>query len=652
MKYLILDYETRSKVDLKKAGAFEYSRDPSTEILCAAWCIVENGVAGPVETWSPFLNGNRWTLPDFDRVVAHNAFFEWCITSAKASRHLTCGLFPYVFSERDKWICTAALAASYALPRSLENACLALDLPFKKDTEGRRLILKYCKPRKPTKANRDLWHRKTSELKRIIEYCASDIRAETALFLRLKELNPIEKKVWCLDQAINERGFSVDRHAVKRALSMIEIEASKLEREIWHLTRGEVRSTKQRDATLKVLSSMGLEMPDLQAGTVEKFLPKATGPAKRLLEIRQSLSKSSTAKYNAFEIRSRYDGRCRDNLFYHAASTGRWGGSGVQPQNFPRGTIKNLDVACQVLKTCDLEHIRLLYGDPMQFFSSCLRGMIVTPKGKTLFCADYNAIETRVLFWLANHEEGLTAFREGVDLYKEMAREIFRLEDVWLVTSAQRQLGKQAILGCGYGMGFKKFQKTCEMQKQKVTPELARVAVDAYRELHFPVVELWGKYERIAILATKSKKKLRVNHTTWWVEDGFLFCELPSGRRLAYYKPQVTHVKTPYGQVRETLFHYGVDSLTKKWVLSSTYGGKLVENVVQGVARDFMASAMLKLEDAGYDLVLTVHDEILAERENGQGSIDDFCKIMSTNPDWGLGCPLKVEGWSGNRYHK
>jgi DNA polymerase bacteriophage-type len=683
-QFCILDYETRSEADLKKIGGFEYANHPTTQIMCAAWRVgTREELAysvkakrlwekeNPLASWR--LNPHRakiWSsafkdsdsvdgLWDvfFDRnmiLVAHNALFEQLITRFVLSRRLknpddkmALGTLPH-----DRWYCTAARAAACALPRNLEGAGFALKLPIQKDMEGSRLLKKYWKPRKPTKNNPAKWHSKASELWRIMQYCVTDVDTETLLFLTLPDLNPLEKQVWLLDQRINFRGFRADRELVAQVLKMIEVETGNLNSETAGL--GDFESTTQRDEVLKWLEAEGVFLPDLQAKTVSDAIKEGlvSGNAKRMLEIRQAVSKTSTKKYHAFEMRSRLDGRVRDILLYHGASTGRFSGMGVQPHNFPRGMSIDTALAAEVLRTGDLELVRLIYGDPMNIFSTCLRSVIYATEGMDLFCADYAAIEARILFWVAKHADGLSAYRDNRPIYEEMAAVIFGVP-LSKVTKAMREVGKRAILGCGYGMGWKKFQATCKQFGMEVDEELAQRAVNAYRSLNQPVPILWKNLERAAIMAVRNKgTAYTINRTKWWVKDNFLWCELPSGRRLAYYGPEIRWEPTPWDEKMPRLYHWGVNGYTRKWECAGTYGGKLTENVVSAIARDLMVEAMLRIEKAGYTVTLSVHDEILAEREIGQGSLEEFENLMAECPAWAEGAPVRVEGWKGKRYRK
>ncbi len=656
-KYLVFDYETKSEVDLKRSGSYEYAVHPTTDLLCVAWKVGtrQSLLQCPASSWVPsspikdVLPLQLALLDPFVIIVAHNALFEQLITEFVFSRYVKLDPIPIA-----RWLCTASLAAALALPRDLEGAGQALALNVQKDKEGKRLMMKHCKPRNPSKHNDAKWFEDEEERARIVQYCATDVDTEAELFLKLPPLPPLERKVWKLDQLINRRGFMVDRELVTAALNLIEVQKGKLEEEVRFVTDGALNSTNQRDKALTWIRSKGVHLPDLRADTVAEALDDdvSNPDVERILEIRQELSKSSTAKYQAFYEKSGSDGRVRDNLLYHGASTGRWGGRGVQPQNFPCGTISNTDVAVECIKEGDLDMLSLLYGNPMDALSSCLRSVIVASPGKELFCGDYAAIEVRVLFWLARHSAGLKIYEQGRDPYKEMAAIIFN-KALYLVDKRERGLGKSVILGSGYGMGAEKFYVTCQAMGQNVTEDLAARSIRTYRDVHHPVPTFWYETEHAAIVATRNKgKRCRVGFVTWFFEGDFLYCELPSKRRLAYYKPTIELTTTHWGEKKDALHHWGANSTTKKWEKSSTFGGKLVENITQAVARDLMAEALLRVEDGGYEVILSVHDEILAERTKGTGNLDEFCGYMAAIPVWAKGCPISVEGWVGFRYRK
>lgn len=669
--FCVLDYETRSEANLKLVGATEYARHPSTQLLCVAWRIgtleelraqLANRAKFPAKRWSPAIPSSygefKWALLDPSvKLVAHNVPFEKVITRYVIPKLISNPEIKTIPIER--WVCTMAACRAVALPAALEKACAALRLPVQKDKDGHRLMLKMSKPRKPTKKNPAKWHQKKSDLARLMEYCATDVDAETLVLLTVPPLSDAERKVWAFDQKINERGFLVDRALVKKAMRLITQELDLLGEQTRQITGGEVNSPAQRDAVLGFIKKQGVYLPNLQSKTLADALDAGLvdpGPALDLLRIRQAASKTSNGKYWAFEARSRSTGRSYDNLVYHTASTGRWGGAGVQPQNFPaRGIVDDLDFACELLAdpATDLELIRLLYKNPLDFFASLLRSMIKASPGKDLFSGDFAGIEARVLFWLARHERGLKAFVKGEDLYSELASEIFGYKVTKKTHPKERDLGKRAILGCGFGMGKDKFFDTCKAQGQEVEPELAAVAVSAYRKKHYPVVSLWNNLDQAAIAAVRNPgKKYTVNRTSWWVKNKFLWCQLPSGRKLAFYGPEIKQRPTPWGEMKATLYHWDQVGPAKKWRFVGTYGGKLTENVVQGTARDLMAEALIRVEDAGFEVTFSVHDEGIGEAEKGKRTLKEFESLMAALPVWAKGLPVAVEGWSGPRYRK
>lgn len=930
-RYLILDYETRSRVDLKRVGGWEYSVHPSTQVLCVAWRLGTKAELPNVKTkvWSPGIPSPYGELvkslcDPYIICVAHNAFFEQVITKNTLSRIINRPELKTM--PPDRWLCTATLAAALALPRSLEGASRVLGLTHQKDMDGHRLMLKMCKPRKATKTRAEGWHNKKSDLLRLMEYCARDVDAETEIFLTCPPLSDYERKTWILDQQINLRGFCVDRDLVNTALKLSVEEVARFDKDAQRITDGAVQTIGQRDAILDWLEAHDCHMPDLRANTVREYLNNnlADGAARELLEIRNDAAKTSTKKFKAFEERSRSDGRVRDHLLYWGASTGRFAGRGVQIQNLPRPSVPDTNTAAEIIKAGNIETIRQIYGNPLDAMSSCLRSAIVPPPMHLFFCGDYSAIEARVLFWLAGHEKGLKAYRDGEDIYRIMASVIYNIP-VEEVTKAQRDLGKRAILGClaagtpintptgvkpiesvttedkvwdgrnwvehgglvpqglkdvirieklnieltpdhwvlspngwqtaveiassedtqrlllgprmegvplfppnftealnavfvsaayaelkknyelirlhaeraycalsaqtlsmdkegetrteivtsyliqnlervgeyvstisgrdaitlmtktsrgmavaalsapsktsehfwntllrcaglinggcrwtelitigvmnpetyeslrkglttrtaetydivdagpnrcfnagraivhncGYGMGQDKFRDTCRQQGGLIIDEdLAKRAVYSYRSLHAPVPQLWKAIERAALYAVLHPgKRVKTHKTKWWVSPigkiPFLWCEIPSGRRIAYAEPEVHYDKTLYGK-RPRLTYMGVNQKVKgmKWARQSNWGGGLVENVDQAIARDLLVHSLHKCEAAGYETSLHAHDEILGSHVVGKGSVEEFEKLMGELPPWAEGLPMKVEVWKGTRYRK
>jgi DNA polymerase len=330
----------------------------------------------------------------------------------------------------------------------------------------------------------------------------------------------------------------------------------------------------------------------------------------------------------------------------------------VQPHNFVRGTVSDIEGLWRVLKTGSRSEISDFpnakgkrIGSVMDALANALRGAIIAAPGKQLFVADYASIEARVLLWIAGDEDGLDIFRSGRDIYCEMASEIYG-RPITKADGAERQVGKAAILGLGYQMGWNKFQATAEKAGSILDDTMCQLVVDTYRRKFHRVKALWYEQEAAALRAVKSPgKQVWAGLIRWKVVGRFLYCILPSGRRLAYPDPELREKLTPWGEMKPQLTYRGINQLNHKWERQASYGGMLVENIVQAVSRDLMADAMQRIERTGiYEVVLTVHDEIIAESEGGEKA--QFEALMAECPAWAAGCPVAVEGFVGTRYKK
>jgi DNA polymerase len=528
-----------------------------------------------------------------------------------------------------------------------------LKLDTIKDEEAKRVMMKLSKYRKSSKKDAWVVHEKQEDYDALYQYCIQDVLAERAIDKRLKDLNPKELSVWLYDQQINSHGIYIDRAAVMRALGHLENMQRMYQDSIGEITNYEVTKGTQVAQLRRWLETRGVLTDSLDKASVLELLkdPDLPEDVKDVLTIRKETGKSSTAKYHAMLDALCDDDRIRDYLMYHGASTGRWSGRIVQFHNIPKGSIEDMDKAVAEIMTLTPEDYFNTYQRPMDQLSGCLRGMLCAPPGKDLIFADYSAIEARVVMWLAGEEDGLEVFRSGGDIYKVMASDVYKVP-VDNVTKDQRFMGKQAVLGLGYQMGANKFAATCESYGVSVPIEFAQTVVEIYRSKFWRIKKQWYLQEESAIRAVRNPGTIiKSDKVDWLCVDGFLWCRLPSGRKLAYYDPKVDYV-IKFGSERPELTHMGMNSMTRQWERQHTYGGKLVENISQGVARDIMAEAMLKLDAQGYQTVLTIHDEIVSEVKENFGSVDDFCAIMSATPEWATGLPVAAEGWRGKRYKK
>ena len=673
---LTIDFETRSAAPLRKCGAAAYAADPSTEVICLAMKV--EGQDPRIWFAPPFREATgsykpselltdrqvRLWMDEADVIEAHNAQFEFYIWLYVMPR------YGFDMFDYRKLRCSAAKAATFGLPRDLAGACSVLGVPQQKDMKGSKLMLRLCKPRAPRKdeklANPDwehtlYWHGTPEEFAREGRYCMQDVRAEEALSAALPDLSPSEQRVWLFDLEVNTRGIRIDIPAVKKVMACIEEHSAKLKKDFRRMTG--LESPTQRNATLHHLLSLGVQMDGLTAKDVEKALAATENETvKAILEIRQSLSKSSTAKYQAFVTSACPDGRVRGAFMYHGAGTGRWSGRLIQPQNFPRGSFSDVDFCIKLFADGDLDGVQLFYGDPMAAAATCLRGMIIPAQGWDFICADYSSIEGRVLAWLAGEETALDVYRSGRDPYKVNAAAIYNTA-YEAVTKQQRQVGKVAELALGYQGSVGAFNAMA-MNYGVSLPEAEVLSiVRAWREAHPKTTRLWKELEESCALAVRypgqgfAYKPTKSSPALMFAvrEFGrvpFLGLKLPSGRKLWYCRPRMVMKDMPWGEQKPVVAFDGVNSLTKKWTVQYLYGGLLAENATQATARDILVNGMLNVEGHGYPVVMHIHDEAVAEVFEKSGSVDEFEQMLCSLPPWANGLPLKAEGWRGKRYKK
>jgi DNA polymerase family A len=652
--FLHLDVETRSTVDLKEVGPWVYVQHPSTDLWCACWAIGD----GPNQTWRP---GDPPPEPLVEHVVARRPLVAH---NAMAFERL---IYRFFLGPRhgwpepglEQWHCTCALAAAMALPRGLDEAARALGLAVQKDMAGRRLMLQMARPRRIEPDGSIVWWDQAEKIERLTEYCRQDVEVERALHRRLRPLSAAERDVFLLDARINERGVAVDLELVEAAEALVADTQSELDAEMRRLTGGKVEAATQAVRLVGWLRACGIDAESVDKPAVAELLQAGLpDDVRRALEIRAEAARSSTAKLQAFRARTCADGRLRDNLRYHGCATGRFSGKGVQLQNLPRPSmVIDVDGAIAAVRRREPEWwIDAFIGPPMAAVSDCLRGMLVAAPGMELIAADFTAIEARVLAWLAGQRDLLRLFATGGDAYRHMAAEIYgRAADTIAKGSLERQLGKQAVLGCGYGLGAPKFRTTCIIAGIQIDDGLAERVVQTYRSTNDRIVALWRELEQAAVRAVQQPGLIvpaAAGRVRFRVKGGFLWLVLPSGRPLAYASPSIEDHETPWGELRPQVTSLGVNSITRAWERQSAYGGKWTENVVQAIARDLLVAAMLRLEQAGYPIVLSVHDEIVAEVPAGFGAVQEFEELMCQLPDWATGCPVAAEGWRATRYRK
>lgn len=656
-----LDVETFSECDLKKAGAWRYAEDPTTELLVATYSIDE----GPIKTWwpgQPMPWDLREAIENGAIMDAHNAMFERAIW--------TCILTPrhgWAVPEPHQWDCTMARAATRALPLGLDQLGSALNLDVRKDKVGRSLITKLCKPRKPTKKDPSTRNRDPELLRQMGEYCAQDTRVELLVRKTLGDISPNERRLWQLDQKINARGIAVDVAGVRSALVVVgQIEAklgAEFERRTGGLGAGQVA------AVLEWLADRECYLDDLTKDTVSETLAirpfRWSDDVKRALELRQILSKASTKKLKALLASVCEDGRVRGTQQYHGAFTGRWAGRLVQPQNLPRPTWEAEDVdpnewvagLVSAIRTEDADFIEEIYGiagdspyrGAMTAVVDALRSMFTAGPGKKLVSGDLSAIEAVGLAGIAGEESKLDVFRRRLDPYCTTASLIFGYEVLSKKTHPkERQVGKVGELAFGYGGGvgaWRNFDRT-----ETYTDDDVNGFKMGWRDGHPNVEKLWHGLENAAIKAMNDGRA-EYNGIVYRKQQGYLVCVLPSGRTICYYDPQLKEKLTPWGKRAIVLTYMAVKE--GRWRRVDTWGGKLAENVTQAACRDVLVEGMFRAETEGLPIVLTVHDEIVVEVDEGvSGCVEVLTSAMSINPSWASNWPIRSEGWEGRRYRK
>lgn len=677
-----LDYETFSKADLKKVGAFRYANDPSTEILCMA---LARGDEPPV-VWR--CDG-KWQSPqelvkfqeymdeltDSTSVIyAHNAQFEIAITDALFAR-----TFKTTAPDHSQWRCTAGMAKRAALPRSLEKIGEALKLTDQKDKKGASLIRLFSLMQKPRKVKgvadgdefRVLPQHQPEKFQQFVDYCRQDVIVERQVHKALAkfEIKGFPLETFQLDIAINTRGFPVNLRALRNAQKIVDEVVTESAAEFRAITGFEVT---QRDRLLTWLKARGYKGDKLTASDVDGALDEEqdeddisdeglTDEARRALTLRKNTSYAAVKKITSMlACAGPHDNRIRGCLDWHGPTTGRWAGKLVQPQNFKRPTIKTTDEAyADICAGCDATWLRLNYGEPLEVISSCVRHFIhdITEVSapdrfdtshrmetavieREMFDADYAAIEARIVCWVADEHEALQEYRNGIDRYIRMASVIYGVQEE-VVTKDQRFVGKQAVLGCGFQLGANGFVKGCDKYGVAVPLDLAERTVQAFRQRHPKLVRLWYSTEaacKQAVNMPNTKFKIGSKCEVFCSETAgmmFMLIKLPSGRLLAYPQPRI--------ESDGRLTFYGQIPGTQKWAHIDTYGGKLIENIVQGIAADVMGNGAINAERAGYQITTLIHDQALGYKQQGQ-TIERFVELLTALPAWANGLPIVAEG--------
>lgn len=659
MDHLSIDLETFSSVPIAKAGAQKYIASPDFEILLFAYSL-----NGAPSVCCDIAQGEL--LPDWvlDALCdpqclkhAYNAAFEWGCLSKFMGRQL----------PPEQWRCTMFHGLYAGYPAGLDATGRALGLPEdkRKLSTGKALIRYFCVPCTPTKSNggrrRNLPNHDPARWELFKEYNAQDVTTEMEIERRLSLITVPDwlQRQWETDLLINARGVAVDMEMVNGAL---EIGATVRER----LTQEAVRisglsnpnSVQQLSAWLE--QETGEEVTDLRKDTVAKMIAQAPDipEVQRMLEIRQELGKTSTKKYDAIEQAVCPDGRVRGLLqFYGANRTGRWAGRLVQVQNLPRTYTQPLELARNLVKQRKLDNLRLIYGSVPDTLSQLIRTAFVASDGNVLIDADFSAIEARVISWLAGEQWRLEVFKTHGKIYEASASQMFGVPIERIKKGnpeyALRQKGKVAELALGYQGGAGALINMGALDMGIPEDDLPDI-VQRWRDTNKRICDLWYKMNSAAVEAISTGSSVGVGRLLVSCEYdavhevGYLTVLLPSGRKLYYNSPQIGENK--WGG--PSISYMGMDQTTKKWKRIETYGGKLVENCVQAVARDCLAQAIENLEAKGLPVVFHIHDEVVIDCRADTATLDDVVNIMSRPIPWAPGLPLNADGWVGGFFKK
>lgn len=643
---LFVDIETYSSVDIRTAGLYPYIESDDFEVLLVAYAWGDEPVRDldltDPEDWEEMQDIVAGLL-DVDTVkIAHNNAFE----------RTALGKYAHTYLPPEEWDDTMILAAMNGLPMSLGDAGEALQLEQQKIKEGTALINYFCKPCKPTISNggrtRNMPDHAPDKWERFRAYCRRDVETMRLIYRRLQRF-PIpnwERRVWALDARINERGVLIDRELAEAAIRVDEAFNAEHTTELKQLTGLENPNSV---AQLKGwLETVGVSVDSLNKATVTDLKASLPDPTtRRVLELRQMLGKTSTKKYTTMTSAAGKDDRVRGLLqYYGAGRTGRWAGRLVQVQNLPQNHLDDIGLVREMVRAQDLETLEMTFDSVPDVLSQLIRTAFVAKPGHTFLVSDYAAIEARVIAYLAGEQWRMDVFAQGGDIYCSSASQMFKVPVVKHgINGHLRQKGKIAELACGYGGGVGAL-KAFGADKMGLSEEEMQDIVNQWRLASPTIPKFWRDTEAAAKAALQNpgrRYKIPSCDVYYWRDADALRCKLPSGRILSYWGARLDN--------DGSICFMGQNQTTRKWEKTQTWGGKLVENIVQAVARDCLAVALLRLDKAGYKITFHVHDEIIAEAPKGS-RWEDMAEIMGQPIPWAEGLLLRGDGYATDFYMK
>lgn len=668
MTVLSIDFETRATVNLRKTGVYPYAEHPNTGIWCMAWAFdgEEPAVWWPEDVCSVLGLTYDWDTKLPRQVLAHieaggeirawNAEFERVIW-----REIMHKRFGFPNPKLEQWVCSAAEAAAMSLPRSLDQASKVTGVKQQKDDEGYSLMMRMTRPRKIHEDGRVEWWNVPERILRLGDYCKQDVRTEKAVVKVLRRLTPLEREHYLETCRMNDRGITVDVELVEAAIEVADEGVARANLALEQITAGEVTEVTHHQRLRQWVNDKGVETDSVAKKAVRELLESDLDPSVReALQLRADAGRTSIAKLDAMLECLCEDGKIHGSLMYHGASTGRWTARLVQPHNFPRGEVDGIEEFIPYVLGRQYESIEM-FAHPVVVVSSMLRSMLTASPGHELLAADYSGIEARVVCWIAGQDDALELYRQGEDPYKHFAAKMYGVP-LKSVTKGQRQTGKFAVLGCGFGMGAKTGQTQAkDVYGLTMSLEQTKEVIDMYRSTYDRVKAFWYAADDAAKLAVESPGEVvtfgPLRNLKFTRQGAYLYLILPARRPLVYAAPKIVEREVPWSTPEKPVFRPSVEisavnPKTNQWSRQALYGGLITENIVQAIARDIMAEGKLRVERAGYPVLLSVHDEIVAERRVGEGDLKEYEALLTQNPEWAGGLPIAVEGWRGFRYRK
>ena len=658
MNTLAIDIETYSSADIKSVGAYAYADAPDFEILLIAYSF-NHGPVELIDLSQVDVQDIELLYPDFYEALYST---EYVKTAYNANFERTCLSKIFRYCQPEQWRCTAVLASTIGLPGNLAGVgeALGLNEDAKKQKTGKALIDYFCKPCKPTKKNggrtRNLPEHDSDRWELFRKYNRQDVVAEMAIRDRLKIYLPNEKEqeLWTLDQQINDRGICVDIDFADGIVTYDEKHREELKKESQEIT-GLSNPNSLPQLKQWFQDQYGMEVKSITKDTIPGLIKElkeleATDGIE-VLKIRQELGKTSTAKYVSMQNSVCSDGKIRGVLqFYGANRTGRWAGRIVQVHNLPQNKIPDIELARELVAEKDFEAVELLFGPTPFVFSQLIRTAFVASTGNHFIVSDFSAIEARVIAWLAGEHWRMDVFNSHGKIYEASASQMFKVPIESIKKgSPLRQKGKVAELALGYQGSVGALIQMGALDMGLEERELPHL-VHSWREANPNIVRFWYKTEQAAKTAMKERRTVKMKSGIQFSYiNKILFIRLTSGRKLAYYNARIE----PNDKGGEQITYEGTLQKSKAWGRLETYGGKLVENIVQATARDCLAEAMLRIDQAGYKIVMHVHDEIVID-----APADDLVAparitdIMGQSIDWASGLPLRGDTYCTPFYKK